>query len=1804
MRVRTAFHPYRFFVCCLICLSLCCGLLPSTGLARPQERLGPVDTGHPPRQPYPGAPHVTDYDLPELLPDSAPDGLSSPPGGPQVSTAAGWVTIMTENFEGAFPSAGWEVLGDPTWDDDNYKPHGGGRSAWCANGGTGGRDPAYNDYANNMSAWMIYGPFDLSDASAAEFTFYYWLDTEQDYDWFLYRASSDRAYWGEYKTSGSSGDQWRYRQFNLCDVPGLGNLCGQPQVWIAFKFESDGSVTNQGVFVDDITLRKQVSTPPPGGCIIETPHPYGPYYSQDWVLTNADTSASSTRIHFSRIELCDDDAYPSDTDRIIIRDGSNRVIEEIRSSHPSGYWSQPVPGRTVKVQIMTDGDCHAWGFCIDQVGDVPTPSCTEDPYINDVANADCDGDYQVTWREPSSAQPGTTIYVLQEATRADMVGRREVYRGSGHSAPLQGRSPGTYYYRLKYINPDCESAWSDPPRSVLVCEPEDTSAPTISSVRADPQSVNREGCGSPERVTIYAEVTDDQSGVARVELHYQAPGEQWQIVQMSAGTGSTYYATVGPFGYAGTLRCQVRAFDQAGNDAYSTPALEVTVDDCAPPDTTPPMIYNVRASPSTVNRDGCPAPNRVTISASIIDDQSGLGWARLHYQPPGGSWTSVAMPYTRNGSYSASVTIGPFANAGVLRYYIEAGDLAGNEGPSGQYTVTVDDCCALAPPVLNSIDNADCDGDYTLTWTPVPGATEYWIRYSDNAAMSPSTLLWPAWSDTWRNVTAPSPGTWYYQVRADTEQCVGEYSNVQSVRVWPVPPKPTLQPIVNPGQSSSYDVTWLPVADADRYEYMESQNPSFVSAAVRSTTATRLSMSGKAPGQWYYQVRACNCRGCGPWSDVQSTAVAATDLVATRLEITQAVQDLQNSVRLVANKRTFVRFHVRSDSGVHRTTATLRVQSGPHFVDLLPTNLGGDIFVQDSPDRGTLDHAFLFEVPTGFTQGTVTFTALLNPHHNPEETNYGNNSPPAVTRSFETVHPLDLVIYRFGYRLSGTDYWPPETHVGQLINWLWRAYPIPIVNFQVRDRMYGDATVIRSGTQVTLTSPGRAEINSMLEAQQTWDWNDSYWVWYLGAHYYGMVDDRGGFLQGLAAGIPSYVATGPTGTGTWGWDTDGSYGDWYGGHELGHTFGRRHPGFCDQSRDSQHPSGDHPNGRISPSLTGDSAIYGFDIGTGQIYPPDWHDVMTYCDFLWISDFTYEGLMDFMQDWWTPQTVMERRLLDQTDRLLVTGSIDPTTHQVDLQPLFIIPDAGDLQPRVPGSYALVLRSASGAELARYPFTPDEATLYPAMGPTAHSQADDRVLLISELVPFVDGTTRVDLQGPGGGLLESVRAGASPPMVTVTAPNGGEFLDGDPIVVTWTASDPDGDPLTFNVQYSHDNGENWQMVAQNVTNHSTQIAAINIPGGQQALFRVWASDGLHTSSDQSDAPFTVPNHVPIVEIESPASGKTIVTDQTLNLQAYAYDMDTGSMDQEQLEWHSSIDGFLGNGTQLSITGLRVGNHSITLWADDGEGGTATDMVKVTVVRDISELPQHRVFLPLIIRQFRPGPKWILFDEAHGEDMTLSWERAQVLLPEHPGWIYCGRMQADLAGEFTLLRNPDAPLTAQLLAGYDAVILASPQEEVTPAERQALEQFMRDGGGVLWLGGSEWVVEQFIHDKGIHYDGHVLFEINGDGDFEVTHFAAHPAVAGVTRMVTNWGGSLEVDWPAVPLATTPADIFRDQNDNYQYDFGEPTRPFTIAAGYESGKTRLVFVSGSPFQDHGYDWRNNTPFMRALLRWLTGTR
>jgi len=677
------------------------------------------------------------------------------------------------------------------------------------------------------------------------------------------------------------------------------------------------------------------------------------------------------------------------------------------------------------------------------------------------------------------------------------------------------------------------------------------------------------------------------------------------------------------------------------------------------------------------------------------------------------------------------------------------------------------------------------------------------------------------------------------------------------------------------------------------------------------------------------------------------TPTPSTDLVIDDIEVTQGTQDLYNSVDLVRRKRTFVRVHFHSTSGVHPTFCQLRVFRGASNTLLYPLN-SGSVSGRTFPSRGTLDHAFLFELPSYYTEGTVSMVAYLNPDtfwrdRDPLEHSYANNWD-VETVTFESVPSVPLVIFRVSYRIGSTTYTASTADRYKLLSWLQRAYPLNDLDVWYRSLNMGTG----SASGGDLTYPRCGDVNSALMGKKVMDI-------LMGssipgsARYYGMVDDGGGFMRGCAKSIPSSVASGPTGSSSWGWDYDGCYGDWYGAHELGHAFGRGHANFCGAGGGPSYP---YSYGRISPSLSGDSAIYGFDALTHEVYPPSWRDLMSYCDYEWLSDFTFHGLMSYFQSHLSSSSLSSLSG-EAVDRLMVNGSIDPVTFETQLSTMILLPDVQEIQERIPGPYAIILRDGDGLELARYPFTPEGMALGPALPGSHLAELELELLAISELVPYVEGTERVDIEGPTG-VLASVQAGLEPPSIVLVVPNGGETLSDDPVVLNWISSDPDGDPLRHRVQYSGDNGATWELVADELEGSTAAIESDSLPASDQGRFRVWVSDGIHTAFDTSDASFTVPNHEPELEIISPMDGATVAISQTVQFEALAYDPDVGALVGGQVAWDSDLDGPLGEGTYLSIETLSVGEHSVTAVADDGMGQVVTDAVRIEVLGDPTGLP----------------------------------------------------------------------------------------------------------------------------------------------------------------------------------------------------------------------------------------------------------
>jgi hypothetical protein len=97
----------------------------------------------------------------------------------------------------------------------------------------------------------------------------------------------------------------------------------------------------------------------------------------------------------------------------------------------------------------------------------------------------------------------------------------------------------------------------------------------------------------------------------------------------------------------------------------------------------------------------------------------------------------------------------------------------------------------------------------------------------------------------------------------------------------------------------------------------------------------------------------------------------------------------------------------------------------------------------------------------------------------------------------------------------------------------------------------------------------------------------------------------------------------------------------------------------------------------------------------------------------------------------------------------------------------------------------------------------------------------------------------------------------PSVTVTFPNGGEVLNGTQ-TITWDAVDFDSDTLTFQVQYSNNNGSDWSTLATGVLVHEFEWNTTLHDDGTSYMIRVIASDGALTVYDDSDNRFELDNY----------------------------------------------------------------------------------------------------------------------------------------------------------------------------------------------------------------------------------------------------------------------------------------------------------------------------------------------------------
>ena len=252
----------------------------------------------------------------------------------------------------------------------------------------------------------------------------------------------------------------------------------------------------------------------------------------------------------------------------------------------------------------------------------------------------------------------------------------------------------------------------------------------------------------------------------------------------------------------------------------------------------------------------------------------------LQVSDDGSNWTDLVSNYGPSVKSHNHTGL----SAGTKKYYqIRAYNSVGF-GPWRAKSATTQ---AGVPdkPVLNAA--ADGETEIDLTWTaPADNGediTRYELQVSDNGTSGWSGLggriSASAVSHTHTNL---SPGTQkYYQIRAHNSLGPSAWSDVvDATTQMGVPGKPVLSATAN--GKTQIDLSWSEPADngasISRYELQESDDGNDWTGltTIQASLPRTHNDTGLSPGtRKYYQIRAHNSQGPGPWSDPKNATTQA-----------------------------------------------------------------------------------------------------------------------------------------------------------------------------------------------------------------------------------------------------------------------------------------------------------------------------------------------------------------------------------------------------------------------------------------------------------------------------------------------------------------------------------------------------------------------------------------------------------------------------------------------------------------------------------------------------------------------------------------------------------------------------------------------------------------------------------------------------------------------------------------------------------------------------------------------------------------
>lgn len=404
---------------------------------------------------------------------------------------------------------------------------------------------------------------------------------------------------------------------------------------------------------------------------------------------------------------------------------------------------------------------------------------------------------------------------------------------------------------------------------------------------------------------------------------------------------------------------------------------------------------------------------------------------------------------------------------------------------------------------------------------------------------------------------------------------------------------------------------------------------------------------------------------------VTQSQSGAANLDIAAMYLIQSVQQLDNSVKLVANRDAVARVYLRgSRTGIGATTVRVRVYQGNTVLQTFTANVNPALTVDESCCSANIT------IPANLIRAGISILADADPNNAVAESNETDNTFPLngtpLALNVATVPDFNITLVPVRQNRSGQ----LGVANASVLSTLRSVWPLATVNVRTRTTPLA--------IDYALVSSSFDEWSFLVRDMETARRADP-----QAQYYYGLVrvSYTSGVL-GLAGGIPALSAVGV--------DEGSSFGAQEAkftlAHEMGHTIGLRHAP-CGGA------AGPDP---AFPFNDGRSGAFGMDVASGNVVKlPSGTDIMGYCDNQWVSVYNYRNVFDIRARNPNGVPASITSIAAPTSVLMVTGGVDAQSVTIDGSfAMTATPSKSDPM----GRFILEGLDANGKVLFTHRFTP--------------------------------------------------------------------------------------------------------------------------------------------------------------------------------------------------------------------------------------------------------------------------------------------------------------------------------------------------------------------------------------------------------------------------------------------------------------------------------------------------------------------